>query len=287
MKKKRFLQLNSCLGLLKTDRNCHLTDNFFDDPQPQDGEGQTETPVEDVKVKVGEKEYDQDTLQKLVGLGEIGLEAEQKFKTRIDRVWPQFQSIINEKKELEEKLATFEAEKKAQHDKELEERMKQFEGGKTTPSDKNGEESTPQQFTKEQIREIALKQAEELGIGPEAMKKTVMEVLQGQQLIKDISDVIDDMTTEGLPTATVDDIINHMQETGIKNPTRAYKDLFEKEYLEKQAEKIASIKRGPGLPTVQQSTAGAKVPPNSPNFRRMKDDDLSKLVNEMLQEASG
>lgn len=247
----------------------------FFETQPEE---QPVEPVEEVKIKVGEKEYDQETLQKLVGLGEIGLEAESKFKTRIDRVWPQFQTVINEKKELEQKLAQIEQEKQTQHTKELEERMKQMEP-------KTQETTTEPQFTKEQIREIALKQAEELGIGPEAMRKTVLEVMQGQQLISDISTVIDDMTADGLPSATVEDIIKHMQETGIRNPQRAYKDMFEQQYIDKQAEKLASIKRAPGLPTVTQSTAGAKVPAQPTNFRKMKNEDLTKMINEALSES--
>jgi hypothetical protein len=259
----------------------YIMPEFFENQIPEEAPVE---PIVDEKIKVGEKEYSQADLQRLVGLGEIGVEAEQKFKTRIDSVWPKFQSVINEKKALEEKLAVFENEKQAQHAKELEDRMKQLEVGQKTTQTQTTEPAP--QFTAEQIREIAIKQAEELGIGPQAMRKTVMEVIEGQKLLNDISGMIDEMTEDGLPSATTEDILTHMQETGIKNPGKAYKDMFEKEYLEKQAEKLASIKSNrTGLPTVAQSSAGAKAPPQSTNFRQMKDNDLTKLINDALQES--
>jgi len=250
-------------------------DNFFGAEQPV--EEVVETPVE--KIKLGDKEYSQDQLQKLVGLGEIGLEAETKYKTRIDRVWPQFQSIVNEKKALEEKLQGYEAEKATNHQKELEERIKAMEGRSTqttTPATEQPKTELPR-FTPEQIKEAALKQAEDLGIGPQAMRKTVLEVIQGQQLLSEVGQVIDDMTAEGLPSATVEDILNQMQQNGFNVPEKAYKDMFEKEYLEDQTKKLAEIK-SKGLPTIESSAAGGKVPTPV----KITTANLEQLVKESL-----
>jgi hypothetical protein len=231
-----------------------MSDDFFNDAA-KTADTQVDEPQ---KIKLGDEEFSQDELQKLVGLGKIGLEAEQKYKTRIDRVWPQFQSIVNEKRELEEKLKAKEA--------PVREEVK----------------APNQTFTPEQIKAEALRQAEELGIGPQAMRKTVMEVIQGQNLINDISNVIDNMTGEGLPSTTTEDILNHMQETGIRNPEKAYKDMFEKEWLESQSEKIQSIKHK-GMPSVTSSSAGSKQPAPL-NMRGMKEDLLAKMVGEAIAE---
>ncbi len=260
--------------------------DFFDD-QSQLPQHQDEQSVEEEKIKVGEKEYSQADLQRLVGLGEIGIEAEQKYKTKIDRVWPNYQQVINEKKELSDKLAAIESEKETQHQKELEDRIKQMEAGQQPKQDQAKADQQPQ-LTREQIREIALKQAEELGIGPQAMRKMIVETMQGQQLINDITGVIDNATEEGWvkndSQPTVEDVLQHMQDTGIRNPLKAVRDMYDEQYVTTKAEKLASIKRAPGLPTVSQSTAGAKVPSQNTNFRRMNDQDLTKLVNDALAE---
>ncbi len=211
-----------------------MADNFFTEP--------VEEPVIE-KITLGDEEFTQDELQRLVGLGKIGDEAEKKYHTKLDRVWPQFQTVINEKKDLEEKLKQ-ELEIKAR----VEAQTKQPE-----------RQDPNRQLSQEEIRVEALKQAEGLGIGPQAIRQTVMEVIQGQQLLNDINNVIDTNVGEGLPDTTADDIIKHMQESGIRNPQKAYQDMFEKEWLNSQADKINQIK-SKGMPTISSSTAGAKQP---------------------------
>lgn len=209
------------------------------------------------KIKVGEKEYSQDELQHLVELGSIGVEAESKYKTKIDRVWPQFQSIVNEKRELEERLRVQEEQK--------------------TQAQYQQNQNPNQPLTESQIRDAALKQAEELGIGPQSVRKTIIEVMQGQRLLDDISSTIDNMTGEGLPNTTTEDLIAHMQETGIRNPEKAYKDMFEKEWISNQTEKLSQIKRT-GMPTISASTAGSKAPAPV----RVTNDNLNELLAQAI-----
>ncbi len=86
-----------------------------------------------------------------------------------------------------------------------------------------------------------------------------MEVVQGQKLLEDIGSTIDDMTADGLPSTTTEDLIQHMQETGIRNPVKAYKDMFEKEWIQNQSAKLSSIKQT-GMATIASSGAGSKNP---------------------------
>ena len=80
------------LASLKVDAGKEVTKmadtDFFDKPEEKVDEPKEEEKQEEAKVKVGEKEYTQDELSKLVGLGEIGAEAEEKFNVKLDKVWP-------------------------------------------------------------------------------------------------------------------------------------------------------------------------------------------------------
>ena len=235
-----------------------MADDFF-----TEGDGvQEEAPVE--RIKVGEEEFTQDELQRLVGLGKIGDEAEKKYKTRIDRVWPKYQQIINEKQEVEQK------------NREYEQKLVEAERLRQPQVQPN------QGYTADQVRAEAIRQAKELGlvtkdeIAAEA-RRIAVEVQQGQRLIDHISGVIDQMTEDGLPSTTVEDVVTHMQETGIRDPEKAYKDMFEQEYLKSQAEKLASIKQK-GIPTIKESVAGGK----SPAPIRITGDNLETLVSEAI-----
>lgn len=235
-----------------------LNDDFF----VEGAQEQPQTEVE--KIKVGEEEYTQDELQQLVGLGKIGREAENKYKTRIDRVWPNYQRIINEKQAAD------------QEREEMRKQLQEYQNPKITPLP--GAPLTP-----DQIRTQALAQAKELGlvtrdeVNTEA-RKIASEMLQGQKLIDDISTVITNMQSDGLPSTTIEEVIAHMQETGIKNPEKAYKDMFEKEYINSQASKISSIK-SKGIPSIETSAAGGKLPPPVKPTK----DNLYQLVAEAVQ----
>ena len=229
-----------------------MADDFFKET-PQ--EVPVETPVE--KIKLGEDEYTQEELQKLVGLGKIGMEAETKYKTKIDKVWPKFQQTINEKRELQE----------------------QFDKFKT-------ERTQPQQpanpASQEAIRAEAVRQARDLGLVTkedvfQLARQIAVETQQGQRLIDDISSTIDTMKEDGLPATTVEEVIQHMQETGIKNPEKAYKDMFESEWIKNQTDKLNTI-RSKGMPTLSRSTAGSKLPASV----KPTNSNLESLVSEAL-----
>lgn len=233
-----------------------MADEFFNEPNEQEVE----------KIRLGDEEFSQEELSRLVGLGKIGDEAEKKYHTKLDRVWPQFQTVINEKKALEDRL---------KQEDEIKARVAE--------QTKTPEREDPNRKLSEvEIKEMALKQAEALGIGPQAIRNTVMELLQGQQLLSDINNVIDSNTSEGLPDATPEDIIKHMQESGIRNPQKAYQDMFEKEWLESQTEKLAKIKSN-GMPTISSSSAGSKQPPavkiTTANLEQMVMDSLAGAAN--------
>ena len=84
-----------------------MADDFYKDEEVTE---EVENKEEPETIKVGDKEYTQDELQKIVGLGEIGLEAEEKYKTKIDRVWPEYTKGQQRLQDLERKVEEYEKE---------------------------------------------------------------------------------------------------------------------------------------------------------------------------------
>jgi len=107
-------------------------DDFFEDKNKTD-----ETP----KVKVGDKEYTQEELSGLVGLGETAKEYETKWNRKISEFYPDYTQKSQRLSELEKKDAerarvADEQLKREQEekDKELAERQ---EAGKLTPEERS------------------------------------------------------------------------------------------------------------------------------------------------------
>lgn len=221
-----------------------MTDNEFFDEKVEE-EIQPET------FKLGEKEYTQDDLTRLVGLGEIADELESKWDTKIDRVMPKYTKATQELAELRKQLAE----------------------PKAPAQPQNFESLTPEQ------KELAKKQLADLGYGEESFRNIVREELAAKELLTNIDVILDDAKENGQPVTTSRDLLQHMADTGIKNPVKAYKDLFESELDEIKEKKLAELKP-PGMVTTSISQAGSKQPtqPARPKNRT----ELLKQVQEAL-----
>ena len=208
--------------------------DFFEEPKTVVPETKEEVAPE--KISVGEDEYTQEELGKLVGLGKIGQEAEDKFKTDIGKVWPEYTKSRQEVKELTEKLTELESQK-------IEE--KAVKGVQLSP---------------EEIKKQAIAQANELGLIHQGnLNQAVASILEGRDLIEQTKNVIKENTEDGKPNTEVDTLLKHMEETGIKIPEKAYKDMFETEIDKWKMDKLNQSKPQ-GLVTESTSTAGSKQP---------------------------
>ena len=78
-----------------------MADDFFKkDADIAEPEGQTEEQNEVPEtIKVGEEEYSQDELQKMVGLGKVASALETTWNTDINRLFPEYPKLSQEKKE--------------------------------------------------------------------------------------------------------------------------------------------------------------------------------------------
>ncbi len=213
--------------------------------------------TEPTKIKLGEEEYTQEDLQRLVGLGKIAVEAEDKYNTKIDRVWPDYT-------------------KKSQRLVELEQENEGLKRERSEPQP----QSTFSELTEDQ-RVLARRQLKEL-LGGEPMTQSGFDSLYTQRraaekLLEEADTVVDQMSDEGKPKTTVEDLVKHMSETGIRNPAKAYKDMFEDELDKLKEAKLAQLKQ-PGLVTQTFSTAGAKQPESVKVTR----DNLQALLRQSL-----
>lgn len=242
--------------------------DFFTKPEEKKEEEKTTT------VKVGEKEYSQDELSQLVGLGETARDYETKWNRPISQFYPDYtqksQKLADyERKQTEEKAAREVAES-AQHEKELADKAKKNE------------------LSPEEVRQMAIREAKELGLVTKddfetAVKHSVANALAAKDLVDDISAVLADAEEKGQPKTTMQDLAKYMDENGIKNPGKAYKLMFEDELDKWKEEKLKSIKPR-SMETQTGSTAGSKfVPPAQPVTR----ENLAQVIRESLTRSQG
>lgn len=207
--------------------------DFFNNTEETKVDDQTQT-QEDIAqtIKVGEKEYSQDQLSRLVGLGEIGAEAEEKYGVKIDKIWPNHQRTINEKIQLEQELNTL----------------------KSTAT------KTPDQLSQDQVAEQARAELNKLGyVNKSEVEGMVTAILAGSKLQDQTAVVVNQRAQDGYPKADVGQILLHMRDTGIRSPDKAYNDLFETEIDAIKEKKLATLKPS-GFVTQTGSTAGSKAP---------------------------
>lgn len=218
--------------------------DFFEKPAE-------ETPAEE-SFKLGDKEYSQEDLQKLVGLGELAQEAETKWNTPINKVFPEYTKATQKIKEYEAKIKEYEAPKPVEN---------------PLPNT---------QLTAEQ-KDEARRQLAELGFGEDQYRRIVREELAAKDLISNVNSIVTNQSKIGNPATTAEDLLTHMQETGIKDPTKAYKDMFESELDAIKEKKLATI-RPQGMVTTEASTAGSKMP----STIKVNRANLAQIVTEAL-----
>ena len=230
-------------------------DEFFADDQVEEQGEQQE--VE--KIKLGEKEYSQDELNKLVGLGEKAAELEDKWNTKIDKLYPEYTKKSQKLSELEPKLAEYE--------QKLQERIEQKQ--------ETGVQLTPE--------EQALQIKQELKKYDVVTKDDIYQFIANfdavKELNRDIDGILNEAKDTGKPVSTREDFLKYMDENGVKNPKAAYKLMFEDELKEWETKQVNSLKM-PGLETERTSSAGGKEPAPV----KVTKENLSEMLKQALSE---
>lgn len=213
------------------------------------------------KLKVGNAEYTQDELNNLVGLGNKAKELEDRWNTKIDKLYPEYTKVT-------QKLSEYEKQDQERKIREEAERLKAAEEGKI-------------ELTPEEQREQAIKQAEDLGLVHKGnIQAQILQVLQARDLNQEIDKTVTQMAESGLPKITGDELLDHMDKTGIKNPEKAYKDMFETQYEEWKVKQLQSAVK-PGMVTESAATGGKEPLPT-----KVTGDNIATLLNEVLNRQS-
>jgi hypothetical protein len=229
--------------------------DLFEDNQDEVVEETTEEKVEEEKIKLGEDEFSKDELSELVKLGKIGREAEEKYKTKIDRVWPEYTKAQQKLKEFEE----------SQSSKEKEDIEKKAQSG--------------EELTEDEMRKRAREEAKKLGLMTEEdFELKYTQRREVEKLLDTCKGLEDDINGEdGRPVFKTQDVLEYMQENGIRDPEKAYKVKYEEE-LDKWKEGVLKKAKPKGLVTEESSPAGSKQPQEV----KATKDNLSELINESL-----
>jgi hypothetical protein len=229
-----------------------MADTFFEEEKVD--EQAQEQPAE--TIKLGDKEYSQDELQELVGLGSQAKELESKWDTKIDRLMPEYSRSREELKTLKEQAQN------------------------NTRQEIAEKESKGEELSLEEKKRIAKEQARELGIMTEDdFEEKYAARRSGEKLLEKTEKVINEALTEGKPKTNAEELLTYMAETGIRNPADAYELMFKKQIREMELAKLQSIKPQ-GIWTESGSTAGSKIPapvtPTKENLGQLLEDVLTR-----------
>lgn len=235
-----------------------MADDFIkEDAQEKDEEKEQVEEAEEIeeKVKVGDEEYTRDELKDLVGLGKMGREMEEKWDTKIDKVYPEFTKSRQELKELRE---TVEAREETQVKEKLAE----------------GKELSP-----DEQRKVAREEAKRLGLLLDTdFNDMYAQRRAGERLTDSTESAVSNAEDKYGIKTTVKDVLQHMAKPeSPKVPEKAIKDMFEPQ-IDKWKEEQLTSKKGDGLVTESASTAGGK----EPSEVKITRDNLRDAVKEAL-----
>lgn len=233
------------------DINAQIEESLNITEEGDTAEDQEEVVEEISKVKVGEEEYTQDELDRLVSLGKIGVEAEEKYNTKIDSVWPEYSKSRNEVKELREQV----------------EALKQ--GNMAPISEGRTDDETSQAI--EAAKKLGLMTADQFATFYQEQRASerILEKVEGLESEIDGKD--------GRPRFNKIEVLEFMRDNGITNPELAYKIKYE-DQLDSWKEKKLSGAKKENIVTTQKSGSTSK----SPEEVKPNRDNLYDLVRESL-----
>jgi len=209
------------------------------------------------KIKLGEKEYTQEELQEMVGIAEQTREVEKTYNTKMDKVYPAFTKISQEKAKLEERI------------REMEEKAK-------IPSDLN-EDQVKQ--AREAARKIGIVTKDDFAnFMQEHFRTAYQQERQAERLLDECKSLEKEMDgSNGQPKFKTEEVLQWMADNGGKSPRQAYKMIYEKQ-LDDYKQKVLSEAKRPGMVTETAAMAGGKQPERVKVTR----DNIEDLMREAL-----
>lgn len=197
------------------------------------------------KIVINGEEFDPQEAQTLVGLGKKTREYEQKWSTSLDKVWPEYGRLTQErnqwtteKQKLEEQLKTFE-QKRTQGTETLDDTEKAREAARKLnilfkdDLDKEG-------YIKKSDLEKYLDERET------TRKETERILHQVDEVVKEASE------TDGKPRVKKDVLLAFMNTYNIPDAKKAYEKMYEDELKAWQDAQVKS-KKNPPLKTFKEN----------------------------------
>jgi len=218
--------------------------------------------------KFGEEEYTKEQLEELVNFGKLAKEAEERYDTKIDRVYPEFTKKSQLIKEYEQKIQDYES------------KFKEFETKNTQPAYQDDEQV---RLAKEAAKKIGLltkEDIDELGlITKDRFNQEYNSVRQAEKLLDGMTKYSKDLDgSDGRPKFDVDEILEYMNETGIQDYKIAYKIKYDDQLTAWKSKELGKAKR-PGLYTEENSTLSDKAPRETRTTR----DNLGDSIRQALE----
>jgi hypothetical protein len=172
-------------------------------------EEQQDQEVQD-KIKIGDNEYDPTELEAALKRAKEVEELEKKYNTKVDKVWPEYGKSQSRLKEMEEELASLKTQATQQ----------------------------PSEYSPDQVAQ-AREAAKKIGLitddaFADTLAKHFRDLYRQEREAEKILDKGKELETkidgsDGRPKFVLEDVLNHMAETGIKDLEKAYKDRYENE----------------------------------------------------------
>lgn len=216
-------------------------------------------------VKIGEVEYSMDDLSGLVADGQFKREIEEKQNTKLDKLMGSFTKLTEEKKTWDTERAELE-------------KFKADKAKADAPKDAPDEATIAK--AREELRKIGVFTKEDVDA---YIKQEFPKMYVTQRETDKFFDTGHKLEGEidgkdGRPKFVLDDVLEHMKQTGIRDPFKAYKDKYEDKLDTWKAEQLGKNKRE-GLLSDRSSTAGGKTPPDVRPTRA----NLSQLFKEAME----
>ena len=206
------------------------------------------------KIKIGEVEYDPKEVEDYISKGKKVDEYTKKYNTDFDKAWSSYGKTTQENKALKEELEQVKSQSQAR------------------------QQVTTGDLSDEQIQQ-AREQAKKIGIVTQGDLDTWYQSRRSaEKLLEECKGYEGEIDgADGRPKFNSEAILNHMADTGIKNPLKAYKDKYESE-LDAWKESTLNKERGSSLPTL--STSSNKEPKRV----SVTKDNIGDLIREQLNQ---
>lgn len=225
--------------------------------QEQPAEIQEEQQSEVQKIKVGDAEYEPEELQRIVELGKLGREAEEKYNTKIDRVWPDFNKVRQENERLQKQIDLI------------------TEKASTSTSEVVDPNLQALKEAQEAARKVGLVLGDDL---QNLIKQELQKDRQEAELMGELNKYEKEIDgKDGIrPKFNKIEVLQHMQETGMRSPIKAYRDMYEDQWLSWQMKQKEQVKKS-GFTTLDKSSGDKK-----PQEVKVDKGNIRQLLGDMF-----